>query len=76
MLSMLIVSTGYSSSLVSFFSINVYPSTPRTFADIAELVDEKDLKVHVCCQHIIDAIRESSLDSFKSMANDVRSKNR
>ncbi len=68
---MLILSTGYSSSLVSFFSVNVYPATPETFEDIAEMVAEQDLKVHVCCQHIIDAMEESILDSFKSMTHSV-----
>ena len=73
---MLILAAAYSGTLVSFLSVRVQPPPPRTFDDIAALVVEKDLDVHVCCLHIEVAMKKSELDSFKIMTQPDRVRKR
>lgn len=63
----MVLAYAYSGSLISFFSVEVHPKPPKTFDDIANMVEEKDLNVHICCIHIEAAMRDSTLESFKTM---------
>ncbi len=71
---MLILAAAYSGSLVSFFSVDVFPPVPKTVDDIAALVQEKDLKVRVCCRHINESMKDSTLDAFKILNDRVSGK--
>ncbi len=64
---MMVLAYAYSGSLISFFSVEVYPTPPTTFDEIADIVEHKDLNVHVCCLHIQEAMRVSSMKSFRTM---------
>ncbi len=59
------LSVGYCGSLVSFFAVNVYPSVPKSFEDMAKFMKSENLKEAICCNHILKSMKESSLDSFK-----------
>ena len=69
---MFVITAGYSSTLVSFYSVDVYPSVPESFEDIAEYVVERDLLAHICCVHIKHAMKGSSLPSFQTLTDPKR----
>ncbi len=71
-LGMFILTAAYSGSLISFFSVKVFPSMPRTIDDMAKFVMDNDLNVHVCCKHINDTMMDSSSDSFITMTEEER----
>ncbi len=64
---MMVLTASYSGALISFFSVEVYPSPPQTFDDLAKVVQEDNLKVQVCCPHIRELMAESNMESFKIM---------
>ncbi len=68
---MLILTSAYCGSLISFLSIEVYPDPPDTFDEVAKEVRDRDLKVSVCCHEGIEAIKQSSLESFKTLTPKV-----
>ncbi len=64
---MLVLTSAYCGSLISFLSIEVYPDPPNTFDEVATEVINRDLNVAVCCQEVIEVLGESSLQSFQTM---------
>ncbi len=66
---MMIVAMGYSSALISFFSINVYPSVPKTPEDMAKFVEKNDLNITFCCGVVGSTMRRSNVDSYKYLAD-------
>jgi hypothetical protein len=72
LLGMMVITAAYSGALVSFFSVEKYPSPPHTFEEIADIVLEQDLRVQICCMHIETAMKESEMDSFKVMTQPDR----
>ena len=57
---------------MAFFSVNVYPSIPKTNEDMARFVVEEDLMVDFCCSHILDSMQKSTLDSFGTLSSPER----
>ncbi len=62
---LLVLSSAYSGSLISYLSIDVFPPPPQTYDQVAKEVIKKDLKVALCCKEIEDVFRESELESFQ-----------
>ena len=63
----MIITIMYAVTLISFFSVDVYPEPPDTFEKVIKEVIDKDLEVIVCCYEIENAMRDSSLDSIQTL---------
>ncbi len=46
LLCLVTLTSAYSGSLVSFFSVEVYPRPPETFEDMAKWIEDKNLVWH------------------------------
>ncbi len=68
----MVLSLAYSSALVSFFSVSVYPHPPRTFDEMAVKVQKENLKVQICCEHMEAVMKASHMESFKIMTEPGR----
>ncbi len=64
-LSLLVLTLWYSGALISFLSVSVRPTPPDNFQELSKEVAENNWSMALCCTHIILALKESSLDSFK-----------
>ncbi len=62
---MMVITAAYSGALISFFSVEVYPTPPQTFDDLAKIVQEENYNVQICCDHIEAIMKSSNMESFK-----------
>ncbi len=72
---MVVLTVAYSGALISFFSINVYPSVPKTPDDMVQFVKENDARVSFCCANIAASLKKSNLESFKFLTAPERVSN-
>jgi hypothetical protein len=68
MLAMLVICSAYSGILISFFTVTVYPSPANSIEEVAVLAQANHLQIHICCNHVFDAMKQSSLESQNYLA--------
>lgn len=61
----------YAVTLVSFFSVDVYPEPPNNYEKVIKEVKDKDLEVIVCCFDIENAMKASTLDGLQELLSMV-----
>ncbi len=71
---MMVLTFCYAGSLVSFFSVDVYPRFPATTKQLEVKVRERDQNVIVCCDFLLDVMENSLDESYRALASKVYSK--
>jgi len=71
MLSFFVISAAYSSVLISFFTVDVYPKRPETISEVIDYIKKEDLDVRICCNHIRAAVDDAKQGSFLKLKKKV-----
>ncbi len=68
---MMILSSCYAGSLVSFFSVDVFYDPPETIDELKEKVIQSNQKVIVCCEEMLKVMQNSLVESYRDLASRV-----
>ncbi len=73
---MMVLTSCYAGSLISFFSVEVYPSPPATMEQLRAAVDDDGLEVIFCCDTMKEGMEQSLVDSYRALGQKVGRKHR
>ena len=68
---MMVLTSCYAGSLISFFSVEVYPSPPATMEQLRTAVKDDGLEVIFCCDTMKEGMEQSLVDSYRALGEKV-----